>query len=97
MDILELTLHTMKPVTESGAVVVTGSSISFYNAGDSTVTIDNHWTIPAGGTFQIGVSDERKSIITSKIKVVFSGGTTNNLQIILLVPKGKEFSNYIQQ
>lgn len=96
-QLLQIEMHTITPIESNGAHTYNCSSISLYNAGDSTVILDRHFTIPPKGTLQLGVNNEHDSILTVKVNVIFSGGTTNRLEGIILVPLGKRFANYVQQ
>ncbi len=96
-NLLQLDLHTIPPITEPGPYRYNCTSISFHNAGDSTVILNRHFEIPPSGSVQFGVSDERNSILSVKIDVIFSGGTTNKLQGMLLIPADKKFANYVQK
>jgi hypothetical protein len=96
-QVIELIPHAMQPITESGNYQFTGSALAFQNSGDSDVKINNFYTIKAGGSLQFSVSNEARAIITGTWNLKFGAGTTQLLEVMLLIPRQEIFANYIQQ
>lgn len=92
-DILEVRLETLDPITDDGSVTINATAIVLNNAGTAAVTINNNFTIAAGGSLQFSVTDERRSILVAPLKIKFGTGT-KNLQVLILEPSHGAFSNY---
>jgi len=96
--IIELVPTFLAPVTENSRKSFSASLIIFHNAGTVNVTIADSLTVKPGGTFQLGITNDRNSIVhTGPINIRFATGGTNRLEIVTLAPNTPEFANYEQQ
>jgi hypothetical protein len=97
MQVLELIPHTREPITENGSHVLTGTAITFQNTGNATATLNNHFTIQPGQTFQLAAGSERESIINGRFSIRFGAGNNPRLEVLYLIPNAPQFNNYEQQ
>lgn len=77
----------LAPVTATGKIpdLVDVVAISFRNAGDSTVNLDDgKWTLDSKETLSLNVTEDYASMDVIGINVTFTGGSSNLLQIVIL-------------
>lgn len=96
MRIRELLPNFLAPITSNQMFTSTAVAIVFKNAGDAVATINSFFTLKPGETFQIGVTDERYTVITGNFTIVFGAGSNPRLERFELQPNDKEFANYEQ-
>lgn len=96
-EIVELIPHAMPPITENGRYQFDGCAIAFQNVGNADAVINNFYTLKQGGSLQFSVSNELNTIITGQWIFKFLAGSNPLVEIMLLVPSKKEFSNYVQK
>ena len=96
MRIRELLPVFLKPITSTQMFTSTAVAIVFKNAGDAIVTINSFFTLKPGETFQIGVTDERYTVITGNYQVSFGAGANPRLERFELQPNDANYSNYEQ-
>lgn len=96
MRIRELLPNFLTPITSSQMFTSTAVAIVFKNAGDAVVTINSFFTLKPGETFQIGVTDERYTVITGNFQISFGAGATPRLERFELQPADKDYANYEQ-
>lgn len=94
--IRETDVNFRDPVTSDERVTLIGHSFSLHNAGDSTVSLDDRWTIAPKSTFQLAVPQD-DMVFFVKVLVKFTGGSTNKLEIAEVQLKGCDYSNYEKQ
>ena len=92
----EYSLDVRLPVTSNDRILVIGKSLLLHNAGTNTATINGNLTLVAGATIQFNFPHPDE-IIASYIRVIFSGGGINRLEIVTAVPIGFDYSNYKPQ
>jgi len=93
-QILESVIDTLMPITEAKVLQVDGAlGVSLNNAGDSTVTINNVWTMLPGATLQLA-SPTPMVVVNCSLTIKFTGGTTNRLEIMEQRIKSPAFSNF---
>jgi hypothetical protein len=97
MKLVELIPHALEPLTESGTYQFNASAIAFQNSGNADVKINSFYTIKAGGSLQFSVSDETNVIITGNWSLKFGSGNNPMLEVMLLIPRDSQFTNYVQQ
>lgn len=95
-EIKEATVNFRDPVTTDDRITLIGHSFSFHNAGDSTVSLNDRWTIAPSSTFQLAVPQD-DMVFFLKVIVKFTGGATNKLEIAEVQLKGCDYSNYAKQ
>ena len=85
---LKLRPVPLQPMTANGYIpdMPSIAALILQNTGDSTVRIfDGMWTVlPNGGTLAINVTEDMASMDVLQLDVVFTGGTTNRLEILTL-------------
>jgi len=96
MRIRELLPNFLAPITTTQMFTSTAVAIVFKNAGDAIITINSFFTLKPGETFQIGVTDERYTVITGNFQVTFGAGANPRLERFELQPNDPDFSNYEQ-
>ncbi len=96
MRMRELLPNFLAPITSNRIFTSTSVAIVFKNAGDATVTINSFFTLLPGETFQIGVGDERNSVINGNFQISFGAGATPRLEVFELQPNDKAIANYEQ-
>jgi len=91
---IEVTIDILPPITESTTVQLDGvTDVVFQNTGAATVTLDSRLTILPNSTFQLA-TPRPDMLIVCNIRVAFSGGGAQRLEIATLRPKGPAYSNY---
>lgn len=79
----------LAPVIANGKLPEFGkvAAISFRNGGDSTVNLaGGRWTLDSKETLSINVTeDDDAALEVQDISVTFAGGSTNLLQILVLM------------
>lgn len=97
MKMIEVTIDILAPVTVATIVQLDGvTDVVFQNVGTASVQIDGRLTIQPGSTFQLA-TPRPDMLIVSNLRVSFTGGGTQLLQIATLRPKGPAYSNYADQ
>lgn len=92
--LLESVWEVYPPKTSTCYVDLDGVlSWAFHNNGTSTVVLNDHWTVKPGSTQHFNVALPNM-VINTRIKVSFTGGGTNNLEISAMRMKGFAFSNF---
>lgn len=96
MRVRELSPNFLAPITTNKMITSTAVSIVFKNAGNAPITLNSFFTLLPGETFQIGVGDERNSVITGNFQISFGAGSTPRLEWFELQPNDKSIANYEQ-
>ena len=89
----EATIDIMPALEAAGQVQIDGAlGVSLHNAGTATVTIDGHFTLQPGATFQIA-APVPQVVISTALSVKFGAAGTKRLEIATIRLKGRPFSN----
>ena len=81
---VEYRVHVHSPVTENNPLQIRANVLELQNAGTSTVTLDDCWTLRPGQTKTFGDASGPRGVIVHEFKVRFSEGGTNRLEVLTL-------------
>lgn len=84
----------LEPIVKNKRVQIDGAlAMAFHNKGEVDVTLNDFWTVPAGGNFMMALP-QTDVVIYTQIDVKFAAGAgTKRLEISTLRMTGTEFSN----
>lgn len=93
----EIIPHALAPITESGNYQFIAIAINFQNSGNAEIKINSFYTLKPGATLQFSVSDDTNAIITGQWNIRFGAGSTPMLEVMMLIPRDPNYTNYVQQ
>lgn len=92
--LIQVTWEPIKLITANGRFQFEGYGLEFNNAGDEAVTLNEIWTIPAGGAKSIGLSSTEE-ILALDLTIQFAGGGANpRLEVAALLVNELSHNNF---
>lgn len=96
-NVTELRANTRTPITANETVSIAAQGVIIKNVGTATVTLNNHYTMQAGETLPLGVTNDRNEIIVMDVTFIFAGVGTKRVEIFELISNEPKFVNYKRQ
>lgn len=89
---VELGIVFDAPIESNGIIMLDGVvSVAIQNAGTSIVTLDGVYDLTPKSTLNISVPGNASGVVLEeRIRVSFSGGGTNSVQVVKTYVKGRK-------